>query len=223
MLACSLLSRSLSNFQVIRTGIRSQTSSNSGLIRLVTGVICLWLLKKAIDDIVQGVVLSFFIGSLWNLQITWAGIKSHVFKIWPEWTIYFEVTCLDCWKDHIWPSGHIGEQSLPFGWLVWLALLGTWHIVFILQWISENGIHTLLAHVSHEPKTHKLSWDIIASLREDVHSFKLKYLRGQWSNQSRILASMTRDRTFNCIPGNHQVCIFPVNQPDSLLHDWARP
>ena len=40
-------------------------------------VICPWLLKKAIDDIVQGIVLSFFIGSLWSLQITWAGIKSR--------------------------------------------------------------------------------------------------------------------------------------------------
>ena len=33
---------------------------------------------------------------------------SHVFKIWPEWTICFGVTCLDCWKDHIWLSGHVG-------------------------------------------------------------------------------------------------------------------
>ena len=41
------------------------------------GVICPWLLKKAIDDIVQGIDLSFFIRSLWNLQITWAGITSH--------------------------------------------------------------------------------------------------------------------------------------------------
>ena len=41
------------------------------------GVICHWLLKKAIDDIVQCIVLSSFIGSLWNLQIIWASIKSH--------------------------------------------------------------------------------------------------------------------------------------------------
>ena len=53
-------------------------------------------------------VLSFFIRSLWNLQISWAGIKSHMFKIWPEWTIYFRVTHPDCWKGHIWPSGHVG-------------------------------------------------------------------------------------------------------------------
>ena len=32
------------------------------------GVICPGLLKKAIDDIVQGIVFSFFISSLWNLQ-----------------------------------------------------------------------------------------------------------------------------------------------------------
>ena len=63
--------------------------------------------EPCIDDIVQGIVLSVFIGSLWNLLISWAGIKSHVFKIWPEWMIYFGVTCLDCWKDHIWP-GHVG-------------------------------------------------------------------------------------------------------------------
>ena len=34
-------------------------------------------MKKALDDIVRGIVFSFFIASLWNMQITWAGIKSH--------------------------------------------------------------------------------------------------------------------------------------------------
>ena len=32
----------------------------------------------------------------------------HVFKILPEWTIYYGVTCFDCCKDYIWPSGHVG-------------------------------------------------------------------------------------------------------------------
>ena len=44
---------------------------------------------------------------------------SHVFKIWPEWTIYFGVSCLDCMLDS-------GERLLPFGRLVLKnKLLGT--------------------------------------------------------------------------------------------------
>ena len=42
------------------------------------GVICSWLLKKAVNDIVQGIALFIFIRSLWNAQITWKGIKPNI-------------------------------------------------------------------------------------------------------------------------------------------------
>ena len=61
-----------------RTGIRSHMSLNSGLIRpVIFGVICPFWLKKVINDIVQYIVFSVFIRTLWNLQITWAGRKSR--------------------------------------------------------------------------------------------------------------------------------------------------
>ena len=72
MLAHSLLIRSLSNLQVTRTGIRSQTSLNSDLIRPVT------LMLFALDCWKRSqMILYRAYGSLWNLQITWAGTRSH--------------------------------------------------------------------------------------------------------------------------------------------------
>ena len=45
---------------------------------------------------------------------------SQLFKIWPEWTVYFGVTCLIAEKNIFDLLGILdsGEQSLPFGRLV---------------------------------------------------------------------------------------------------------
>ena len=110
-MACSLLIRSLSNLQVTRTGIRSQTSSNSGLIRPITlELFALDCWKKAIDDIVQDSPFIFY-----RIFMTLADNLSrhkisHLFKIWPEWTIYFGVNCLDCWKNIFDPLGMLGPK-----------------------------------------------------------------------------------------------------------------
>ena len=97
------------------------------------GVICPWLLKKAIDDIVQGIVLV----SLWNMQITWALSRheiSHVFIIWPEWTIYFGVTYFDCWNNHIWLSGHVGLRWAKVA--LWVTCF--FHSFMIGDWLWSN-------------------------------------------------------------------------------------
>ena len=52
------------------------------------GVICPWLLKKALVDIVQCIVRSFFIRSLWNLKIT----CSSILKIREATVAHFNIT-----------------------------------------------------------------------------------------------------------------------------------
>ena len=85
------------------------------------GVICPYLLKKAIDDIVQSIVFSFFIGPLWNIQITWAGINSHkCSKFDQSWLFTLKLPALIAEKTIFDLLGVLdsGERSLPFWRLV---------------------------------------------------------------------------------------------------------
>ena len=85
-------------------------------------VICPWWLKKAVDDIVQGIVLSFFIGSLLIFQITWAGIKSHKSsKFGQSGPFPLELPALIAEKAIFDRLGMLnsGERSLLFGRLIW--------------------------------------------------------------------------------------------------------
>ena len=64
MIALSVLIGSLSNLQVTRSGIRSPDEFKFTLSdQSLWSYLPLIVEKKAIDDIVQGIVLSFFIGS----------------------------------------------------------------------------------------------------------------------------------------------------------------
>ena len=97
----SFLTGSSSNSQTSRTGIKSLRSSNSRWIWPTSHIfiICPWFFIKAIVDTVQGIVLSFVIRSLWNLQITWAGIKPHPSSKFGQSGISaLKLPSLDLWK-----------------------------------------------------------------------------------------------------------------------------
>ena len=113
----SLLIGSFSNLLVTRTGIRSQTSLN--LISWSNKSLWSYLpliVKKDHRWYCSGYIPFISYRIFMKLADNLSRHKiSQVLKIWPEWNIYFGGTCLDCWKDHIWPSGDVG---LPFGRLV---------------------------------------------------------------------------------------------------------
>ena len=101
------------------------------------GVICSWLLKKAIGNIVQGIVISFFIISLWNLQITWTGIKSHMCsKFCHSGLFTLELPALIGEKTIVDLQGILdsGERSLPFGRLVCFCEQTQWLNSWIKVW-----------------------------------------------------------------------------------------
>ena len=84
---------------------------------------------------------------------------SQAFNIWSERTIYFGVTCIDFWKDHIWPSSHVG---LRWAILVLCATcfrfskihnqvccLGNWNNFFFLPCTRFRIISNALFDVIH--------------------------------------------------------------------------
>ena len=84
-------------------------------------VICPWLLEKAIVVVVQGIVLSFCIGSQWNLQINWASIKFHKCSKFGQSGLFTsKLPALIAEKTIFDLLGMLdsGELSLPFGRLV---------------------------------------------------------------------------------------------------------
>ena len=93
---------------------------------LIMGEKSLWshlprLLKKAMNDILYGIVLLFIIGSLWNLQITWAGIKPYMCSKFSQSGLFtMELPALIAAKTIFDLLGMLdsGERLLSFGWLV---------------------------------------------------------------------------------------------------------
>ena len=72
----------------------------------------------AIDGIVQGIILSFFIRSLWNLQITWADKEPHMWSKFGQSELFtVELPNLIAEKTIFDLLGMLnsGEQSFPFG------------------------------------------------------------------------------------------------------------
>ena len=55
---------------------RHKISDEFGQIRLLTGITCPLVQKKPIFDLVQSIACLVLIETLWNLKITWTGIKS---------------------------------------------------------------------------------------------------------------------------------------------------
>ena len=152
MLACSLLIGSLSNLQVSRTSIKSQTSSNSGQIRpVLLELVALDCCKRSYMTLFRHSPF-IFIWPLWNLQISWAGIKSHLCSKFgqsglftlelPAWitrnTIFYFLGMLDS-----------GEQSLPFGRLFSNCYQCSKFFIDMYQVSDCNALNMwMLAHLS---------------------------------------------------------------------------
>ena len=76
-MACLVLIETLWNLQITWTGIKSQ-----GVRILARSAHWLWSYlplsaEKTMFDLVRRIACLVLIGSLWKLQITWTGIKSH--------------------------------------------------------------------------------------------------------------------------------------------------
>ena len=88
---------------------------------------------------------------------------SRVFKIWPEWTVYFGVTCLVCWK----PSGHVG---------LWWAIVALWTTRLVTWLTSFSGYEKLFSHMSKIQGTLETKQAFIKEIIHEAGRFKKKVL-----------------------------------------------
>ena len=99
---CLVLIETLWNLQITWMGKKSWMSLNSGQIGLLTleNFTFHWVPKNTIFDLVHIIACLILIVSLWKLQITWTGIKTHMSLNLGKIRLFtLELLALECQKN----------------------------------------------------------------------------------------------------------------------------